>query len=94
MKHWACDAQNLQVSSLDKDVDVNARDHQNRTPLHLASRWGYLDGVGLLLEGGSDIHARDDLGWTLFQVESARKHHGVMQFLLEHGVLAENHRTR
>ena len=79
-------------------ADANARDVNNATPLHLASspknkfRVGRcLDVVRLLLQYGSDIRARDDEGQTPFMRATAKKHHEIMQLLLEHG--AEDHRV-
>jgi len=58
---------------LEHGADPNARDTNNATPLHLASnpekrsRDGeYLAVVLLLIQYGSDIHARDDKGRTAF----------------------------
>jgi len=64
----------------------------NRTPLHVASEWGGLDGVRLLLPHSADIHARDDKGRTPFQRASASGTQSIMQLLLEHG--AEDDRTQ
>ena len=80
---------------LEHGVDPNARNANNGTPLHLASSSEYwskgLDVVWLLLQYGSDIHARDDEGRTTFMRATEKQNHKIMQLLLEHG--AEDHRA-
>ena len=86
---------------LEHGVDPNARDDENAIPLHLASnpdynwyRYGdreYIGVVRLLLQYSSDIHARDHEGRTPFMRATGKRHHEIMQLLLEHG--AEDHRV-
>jgi ankyrin len=82
---------------LEHGGDANALDANNATPLHLASRskWdeglGLLDAVRLQLQYSPDIHARDDEGRTLFKRTTAKEHHEIMRLLVEHGV--EGHRV-
>ena len=46
-------------------IDVNIRDDNEDTPLHIASRQGQLDVVKLLIENGANIHAQGGiLGYT------------------------------
>ena len=76
-------------------VDVNARDGNQSTPLHLASVQTYnleerLDLIRLLVQYGSDIHARDNRGYSPFMTATERQYHEIMQILLECG--AEDHR--
>lgn len=59
--------------------------------LHLACQEGHVDAVRLLLQRCLDIHARDDEGWTPFQVASVNGHQKVMKLLLEHGAM--DHKT-
>jgi ankyrin repeat protein len=45
-------------------ADPDARDGENRSPLHSAVLGGSLPLLGLLLEAGADVNARDDSGFT------------------------------
>jgi hypothetical protein len=55
-------------------VDVNAKDICLRTPLHLAAEYGQLEILKLLLlEENTDIHARNDLGYTALGMCGGRK---------------------
>jgi len=42
-----------------KGSDIDARDKDKQTPLHLAAGKVHVDVVGTFLEGGVDITARD-----------------------------------
>jgi ankyrin repeat protein len=88
---------------LEHGAEVNARGATNRTPLHVASEYGYLDGTRLLLQHGTDIHVQDDNGRTPFHVAAAAADpdpdperflacQDIMKLLLEHG--AKDHRTQ
>ena len=67
--HRACQQGNFEIvkkifsSEHDSDrPDINAKDSQGSTALHLASHFGYDDIVRLLLKHGADISARDCQG--------------------------------
>ena len=77
---------------LDQGAEPNSPDIERRTPLHLASEVGYTtEGVRLLLQRNSDVHARDCWGLTPFEVAPANRRRDTMDLQLEHG--AEDHRT-
>jgi uncharacterized protein len=61
------------------------------TPLHLASFFGRLDAVRILLDGGADVHAvsRNALTNTPLHAATAGKHGGVAMLLLAAG--ADSH---
>ena len=46
------------------NADVNARDEDDWTPLHIAAWWDARDVAELLLDKGADVNARDEDGWT------------------------------
>ena len=70
-------------------MDVDARDHDHSTPLHLAAQYSSVKAAQLLLEHGADIHARNKNGWTPLHeslVDVKDKAYGLsMELLLEHG---------
>ncbi len=45
---------------MDGDADPNIAGEHGTTPLHCASRLGYIEVVRLLLNAGADVSARDD----------------------------------
>ncbi|KAK8966860.1 Serine/threonine-protein kinase EDR1 [Platanthera guangdongensis] len=67
---------------------VNARDYDNRTPLHVASLHGWTDVAKYLLEYGADVNAQDRWKNTpLADAEGAKKH-SVIELLKSHGGLS------
>jgi ankyrin repeat protein len=51
-------------------IDLDARDHEGRTPLHVAAHHGRLDAARLLVDAGAAVNARDashhtPLGWAM-----------------------------
>ena len=73
---------------LQHGADVDAMDDDHATPLHLASRYGCTKGAQLLLELGANLHLKDRLDRTPFQVAEEREREGgrtkVTRLLSEH----------
>ena len=65
-------------------ADVDALDDDHATPLHLASRYGCVEGARLLLEHGENVHLEDKKGRAPFQVALEEGHMKITQLLSEH----------
>lgn len=67
-------------------LDVNERDRNGRTPLHLASE-GHADEAVIrqLLEAGCDINARDYSGQSALDIASAHNKMHITQLLIKLG---------
>ena len=75
---------------LDRGVDANVQDKYQRTPLHIASTYGKLEIIRLLLEHGAAVNAVDNKGdIPLHKVPQGRHNPQdgvhVTQLLLDHG---------
>lgn len=71
--HKACSIGNASVvakllSEMYSHQEVNARDEQGQTPLHIASSKGYQEIILLLLNYGADVKAPNSSGTTPLQV--------------------------
>ena len=70
---------------LQSNVNVNARDRNNQTPLHRAAQNGNLQAVKLLVQYGADVNA-SDLIRTPLHYAIMGKHAEMVSFLVDHGV--------
>jgi ankyrin repeat protein len=68
-------------------ADLNARNDDGDTALGLASGYGSLDFVRLLLGRGADANIGSY--WIPFKVATENGHHEIAQLLLEHGAQRE-----
>ncbi|XP_050233946.1 integrin-linked protein kinase 1 isoform X2 [Mercurialis annua] len=70
---------------LDSGVDVNFRDIDNRSALHLAACQGYTDVGALLLDYGAEIDPKDRWGSTPLADAIYYKNHDVIKLLEKRG---------
>ncbi|KAI5678980.1 hypothetical protein M9H77_09930 [Catharanthus roseus] len=67
---------------------VQAKDYDNRTPLHVAALHGWIDVAKTLIEFGADVNAQDRWKNTpLADAEGAKKH-GMIELLKSYGGLS------
>jgi ankyrin repeat protein len=66
--------------------DVNARDGEGETPLHVAAKWGgHVDVARLLIAYRADVNATDNDGKTPLWSAAAGGHTNLIELLLENG---------
>jgi len=71
---------------LTKGAEVNARNAQGWTPLHVAAAGGDPAVVALLLQYGADVHAQSHIGTTPLDNATTRGgRKAVIDLLLAHG---------
>jgi ankyrin repeat protein len=71
---------------LQLNADVNARDLENQTPLHMAAAGGHAAFVRVLLSGIAgvvDVDARDEEGYSPLHLAALNGHADVLQLLLD-----------
>ena len=65
--------------------NVNARNGQNRTPLHMAALIGYKEIVELLITNDADVNAKDNKGKTPMDAANVTNHTEIADLLRKHG---------
>jgi ankyrin repeat protein len=66
-------------------IDVNTKDKNGTTPLHLAAIQGHTEIAELLIANGADVNAKDDGGLTPLHQAAARGHKEVAELLITKG---------
>ncbi|KAJ9153250.1 hypothetical protein P3X46_026711 [Hevea brasiliensis] len=70
---------------LNSAIDVNFRDIDNRTALHVAACQGYANVVALLLDNGAEVDTKDRWGSTPLADAIYYKNHDVIKLLEKRG---------
>jgi ankyrin repeat protein len=88
--YYLCKLSNFSKLSLAKmhlkvPTILEWKDWEGSTPLHTGARYGVVEVVGLLLEEGANVNARDEDTWTPLHRGAQYGHIGVVRLLLEKG---------
>ncbi|XP_065071133.1 poly [ADP-ribose] polymerase tankyrase-2-like isoform X2 [Rhopilema esculentum] len=68
-----------------KGADVNAKNKEKITPLHMAAENGHSDMVTLFLKNGAEVNALDNLGQAPLHRSAKNGHVAICEFLLDNG---------
>lgn len=74
---------------LEDEVNVNARDWDDLTPLTPACAAGHLDVIQFLLSNGADVNLSDKDGITPLMEASIMGHTQIISMLMEHGATVD-----
>ena len=81
---------NFQNLLIERGAEVDVRNEDQATPLHLASGRGELEiARRLLVKSGSDVHAQDKYGWTASHFAAWNGHLGLIELLRDSGADAD-----
>lgn len=76
---------------ISQGADVETRDLEGRTPLHVSAWQGHTDMVALLLtHGRAEVDACDLENRTALHSASWQGHSDIVKLLLEHGALPDH----
>ena len=70
---------------LERGIDINAKDTNNRTALHYAAEEGHKKIVELLLAHGADLNASTSYGRTAAELAMSRGHTEIVKLLVSKG---------
>ena len=65
--------------------DINRRNHDNQTPLHVAIHNGHIEAAKILIKNGADVNAVDNYGNTPLSFAEERKDEALIKLLKEKG---------
>lgn len=71
-------------------VDVNIGDQTGTTPLHVASKYGRMDLIQVLLKYGADVNKLDELSHSPLYQAASGNHVQTVKLLLEHKAKISN----
>tara|TARA_B110000046_G_C12951950_1_gene380548 strand:+ start:430 stop:924 length:495 start_codon:yes stop_codon:yes gene_type:complete len=82
--YWITSIERGQVDNILRGIrmgmDVNGRLPNGDTPLHVATRLGHIDAAHVLIVSGSNVHAKNGLGYS--PIQTAARYNGSRDLLL------------
>lgn len=73
------------ISLITAEVDLEARDSQDRTALMRAAEKGYAEIVKVLIDAGANVHTKDNFDITAFFIAADKNHVEVVKILIDRG---------
>jgi len=85
----SCDKGYLDIATLliEKGCNINEKDNDGYTPLHIACNKGNLDMVKLLIEKGCNINEKNNNGNTPLHTACYKRHLDIVTLLIEKGCI-------
>ena len=71
--------------ALNLKAEVNAKDGNGQTPLHVAARNNSLEVAELLISSGAEVNAKDNRGETPLHLAAWNGHQKMKELLQSHG---------
>jgi ankyrin repeat protein len=71
---------------LESKTNIDAKNNDDWTLLHVAALKGHFEVVQLLIENGVNLHAKNDNGWDSLYIAASNGHLEVVQLLIEKGL--------
>ena len=72
----------ISYTLIHKNIDINAKNNQGWTPLHIAAAFNDVNMAKLLLQKHAQVNVTNDLGWTPLHLAIQFNSYGVLHYLI------------